>query len=127
MSNTQLLSFRIPIDVLTKIDAEARRDGRSRSAVLTRILQHTTFSDAGLIFTGMVDSGGRSSAVEHSPGTHRNKAGETLHVAGSNPAPSNNSHIECDSAGTTKCTQAGHSGFQRADGYWCSTCRRMYP
>ena len=25
-----------------------------------------------------------------------------------------------------RCTQAGHVGFQRADGWWCITCRRMY-
>jgi hypothetical protein len=30
-------------------------------------------------------------------------------------------------AHSQRCTQPGHTGFQRADGYWCTTCRRMYP
>jgi len=30
-------------------------------------------------------------------------------------------------AHSQRCNQTGHTGFQRADGYWCSNCRRMYP
>ena len=36
------------------------------------------------------------------------------------------SHAGSIPAPATKCTQSGHTGFQRADGYWCSTCRKMY-
>ena len=26
----------------------------------------------------------------------------------------------------SRCPNKDHSGFQRADGYWCATCRKMY-
>jgi plasmid stability protein len=29
-------------------------------------------------------------------------------------------------ASPNKCTQPGHAGFYRSDGYWCATCRKMF-
>ena len=43
MSNTKLISIRMPIDVLTEIDRQAEDQGRSRASVIIRHLEGLKF------------------------------------------------------------------------------------
>jgi metal-responsive CopG/Arc/MetJ family transcriptional regulator len=93
-----MISMRMPADLLAELDSRAEYEQRSRAQLIELLLR-------SLITTGTLPTL-RSDRLARIP--------DFTSVAQAQ-------------AHSQRCNQTGHTGFQRADGYWCSTCRRMYP
>ena len=96
---TEHISIRLPKWLVEELREQAKAEDRSLAWMI------------GYRCAQLSGDGARqtqqSAAVDHPQ-----RIEPTLQV--SNPAP------------PTKCTQTGHAGFYRSDGYWCATCRKMF-
>ena len=142
MSDTRLISMRIPCELLAEIDAQAEREQRSRAKVIILRLSGrgvdghaSTERDAGsipavpagrsLTVKPLRDSQRLGGVADRSPAEQVSSPAAPTDQEGKSQGGAHRKGSEIATA-STKCPNRDHSGFQRNDGYWCTTCRRMY-
>ena len=116
-----VISVRVSDEWLAAVDAECELRVWKRNAAIVNLVWQA-LSGCGV---GIVAATGR-------------KCKDTLSTEAGGISPRKSSEGPCDSAtyrqvsspvapiNQSKCPNKDHRGFQRNDGYWCSTCRKMY-
>jgi hypothetical protein len=111
---SKLIAVRIPDEMMGKIEAR----GSTSSVVLAALTEYFSGPQVGKALA--MDQEERNLAPLPAHGQHPER------IPASEPGARIATWTERASSPATKCTQTGHTGFYRSDGYWCATCRKMY-
>lgn len=137
MSNTTLISLRIPTDLLKVVDDEAKAAMRSRAQMIVWRLRRGYGDETGRIDgvdgeTAEGSAGGRGTEGPAVPDVRKAaKPAKRLHpvhalrdeLAGGG-RPVQEREVEPGTV-SVKCVQPGHKPVQTGNGWWCMTCYRL--